>query len=118
MPVEKTIVLFRKRFSEITAVFPYLPWDSAASMTCYVHVGQHGACEMAWYHKTKAASPAEYADLKAELERYGSDESDHYVLDVRKRMPADAIKRRRAEIKRMDDARAPLKRREIGRAHV
>ena len=51
-------------------------------MTCYAHVGQHGACGLAWYYNTRSATPEEYADLKAELESppYG------YRLKVYKRM--------------------------------
>lgn len=105
----KTIVLFRvkrgKQYAgEVTAVFPCEPWSSAYDMTCYAHVGQHGACDMGWYAQTRPATPAEYADLKRELESYGSAPEDHYDLDVRQRMPADALMRRKAEMARMNAA--------------
>lgn len=58
----------RKRDPEITAVFPCEPADIAGHyMTCYVHVGQHGACGWQWYHGTRTAQPEEYASLLAEL---------------------------------------------------
>lgn len=70
-----TPVLFRisrapvKRGPEVTAVFPTEPADTAGHyMTCYSHIGQHGSCDFGWYHTTRPARPAEYADLKAELE--------------------------------------------------
>jgi len=66
-------VLFRKmkgatRRGEITAVFPTVPGtNEGGSMTCYAHVGQHGACSWGWYRATEPAKPEEYADLLAEL---------------------------------------------------
>lgn len=85
---ERTIVLFRAERSgpykgSVTAVFPYLE-ESHGLVTCYAHVGQHGACSRGWYRGTRPATPNEYADLKAELESYGPPDA-HYVLDVRKR---------------------------------
>jgi hypothetical protein len=88
---DETPVLFRAsrrkepegREAEITAVFPCEPATySGADMICFAHVGQHGGCSLGWYHTTRAATPAEYADLKAELEAapYG------YRLKVYKRM--------------------------------
>ena len=66
-----TPVIFRKdrkRNPEITAVFPCEPYDyDGRHMTCYVHVGQHGACSMAWYYGSRVAKPSEYADLLCEL---------------------------------------------------
>lgn len=53
----------------ITAVFPCEPADlDGYKMTCYAHVGQHGACDQGWLRRTRAAKPAEYADLQCELE--------------------------------------------------
>ena len=83
-----TPVLFRANRSgyfrgSVTAVFPCEPADySGNGMTCYAHIGQHGACDYGWYNTTRAATPAEYADLKAELEAqpYG------YRFKVCKRM--------------------------------
>lgn len=73
-----TPVLFRisrkpvVRGDEVTAVFPTIPGDvQGRFMTCYSHVGQHASCDFGWYHTTRPARPAEYADLKRELESIG-----------------------------------------------
>ena len=70
-PVEEgTPVLFRRsrgKNPEITAVFPCEPWDGD-NMTCYAQVGQHGACSILWYWRTRAATPEQYESLKKELE--------------------------------------------------
>lgn len=70
-----TPVLFRvhrspvKYGADVTAVFPCEPADySGDAMSCYVHIGQHGQCSLAWYYETRPAKPEEYAELKAELE--------------------------------------------------
>ncbi len=71
-----TDVVFRvERYGDfkgdVTAVFPAEPWALAEpyDCACYAHVGQHGACSRAWYRfGTRAATPEEYAPLKAELE--------------------------------------------------
>ena len=105
---EKTLVLFRAEGggpfkNNVTAVFPYEPHSNAYDMTCYQHIGQHGGCNMVWYRTTRAARPDEYADLKRELENYGPPDA-HYVLEVRQRMPPDALKRRRAVLAEMNRA--------------
>ena len=92
-------VLFRKysnrRGGEVIAIFPY---DAASydpyQCGCYVHVGQHGACDPhCVINDTRLATANEYAELKAELEskpyeyrlrvfmRYAS----RHALTVRKR---------------------------------
>jgi hypothetical protein len=63
-------VIFRKYpGGEILALFPYMI-DDRGYCSCYEHIGQHGAAD---YHhcirSTKPASPEEYAELKAELEK-------------------------------------------------
>lgn len=84
-PEHQTPVLFRKDYEasewHITAVFPTEPATiDGYTMTCYAHLGQHGACSMGWYIKTKAAKPSEYADLQKELQAIG------YNLKVYHRM--------------------------------
>lgn len=75
-PIDKLPVIFRAERSgdfkgDVTAVFPTLSWDgSGLDLTTYDHVGQHGAGSMGWYHGTRAATPAEYAPLLAELRGY------------------------------------------------
>jgi hypothetical protein len=87
---EYTPVLFRvarapvRDGADVTAVFPCLPGDNTNDtiMTCYAHIGQHSPCTYGWYCTTRPATPAEYADLFAELEAppYG------YRLKVYQRM--------------------------------
>jgi hypothetical protein len=96
-----TPVIFRadKRDGDVTAVFPTDPADyTGECMGCYAHVGQHSQCSLAWYHShTRPATPAEYADLKAELEAapYG------YRLAVYKRITREHRNAYRAELRRI-----------------
>ena len=57
--------------------------DGNGGVGCYAHLGQHSGCTRAWYYTTRPATPAEYAELKAELESepYG------YKFKVLKRWP-------------------------------
>ena len=92
----KTDVIFRKeKDGEIIALFPYSLWNFAGVITCYAHVGQHGAAD--YNHcirKSKPAKPEEYKDLFAELESLG------YNLRVIKRQSRrKSIKARLNEIK-------------------
>lgn len=69
--IEFTPVLFRKIVGgDVLAVFPTDASDMDAFLCgCYAHVGQHGSCDPAFIIQTsRPARPAEYADLKAELE--------------------------------------------------
>lgn len=78
-----TKVIFRKyrNNGDILALFPEVPADCYGKYCqSYEHVGQHGAAD---YHHciriTIAAKPAEFADLKTELESRG------YCLQIMKR---------------------------------
>lgn len=99
-----TPVLFRvhrapvKYGADVTAVFPAEPHDAQGRlMSCYVHIGQHGACGLDWYRQTRPATPAEYADLKKELESapYG------YRLQVFQRMTPGHRAAFNSEVRRM-----------------
>lgn len=103
-----TPVLFRKmtpRYGgDVLAVFP----ADAASYNvqqcgCYAHIGQHGVCDP-WHvvRHSHLATPAEYADLKAELEAapYG------YRFRVYERMQREWTEVRRAALKK-DGAKLP-----------
>lgn len=87
-PEPETPVIFRAERSgkfkgDVTAVFPCDPADAHGhSMSCFAHIGQHSGCSFEWYYTTRAATPAEYAGLKRELESapYG------YRLKVYSRM--------------------------------
>lgn len=63
---------------EVSAVFH--PLEGERDITCYAHVGQHGTATRGWYETTRAATEAESAPLKAELEGIG------YDVTVAKRM--------------------------------
>lgn len=94
-----TPVVFRaerggKFKGDVTAVFATLPADYAGfQMTCYAHVGQHSGCNMAWYLKTRAAKPHEYAKLLAELVSIG------YKPKVYRRITSDLRRAYDAELK-------------------
>lgn len=52
----------------VTAVFPTeAATDDGDRFVIYQHIGQHGAGTRGWYNLTRAATPAEYAPLLAEL---------------------------------------------------
>lgn len=106
-PILKTKVIFRiwpkRNGGEVIAIFPRdVGTNDPHTCSSYMRVGQHASCRPD--HLTallRLAKPAEYADLKAELENYGPDDA-HYVLDVQKRCArADYYERRRqiSEIK-------------------
>ncbi len=65
------------------ALFPTLTERRGGFVTSYVHNGQHGSADYAGVvATTRRARPAEYADLKRELEQIG------YCLKVVKRSPS------------------------------
>lgn len=87
----KTIFRMWLNGSGCIALFPQMPgtnaWDTCGS---YEHVGQHGAASpgLVMAH-TRPATPAEYADLKTELESIG------YNIQVASRcLHSDTLKRR------------------------
>jgi len=103
-PVMFRVARYPKKYGDgVTAVFIAEPWDEYGhKLTCYEHVGQHGACDMGWVLKiTRPATPEEYADLKAELEGipYG------YNLKVYKRQTPQHRATIKAEVERMRRAR-------------
>ena len=90
--METTIVIFRvDREGVVFALLPELPSDNYGVLcTCYQSVGQHCAAD---YHgciaESRPATPAEYADLFAELTQRG------YHLEVRHRAAPVMHERRR-----------------------
>lgn len=54
-------------------------FDVRGEATCYAHAGQHSTCHVAWFFRTRAAKPHEYAALQREMESIG------YALTVRKK---------------------------------
>ncbi len=71
-----TPVLFRvwpkSEGGSVIALFPTIPADYAGrSVQSYEHVGQHGGADLGLIHRTRPATPPEYASLKSELESIG-----------------------------------------------
>lgn len=90
----------------ITAVFPTEPaTNDGGFFTIYQHIGQHGAGSIAWYRRTRPATPEEYQDLLTELrEIYGTSHSpgDPIVeLQVVSRMTRAHLKARRDAVREM-----------------
>lgn len=78
----KTKVLFRMFQGEVLALFPAEASTVGKPQFCssYAHLGQHSAADpQGVIAGSRPATPAEYASLKAELERIG------YNLDVKRR---------------------------------
>jgi hypothetical protein len=62
---------------EVMAAFPEIPYaHTGDGRACYSHVGQHSGYDPDYLSGCFKASPAKYAELKAELESIG------YVLEV------------------------------------
>lgn len=84
---DETLVVFRKfkKGGDIIALFPTEEVNQyTRDCMSYMHIGQHGAASYnmlvsALNPPTVQATPEEYADLKAELERIG------YKLVVRRK---------------------------------
>lgn len=97
----KTKVIFRKwkESGDIIAFFPEEPGNwNATTCNSYEHYGQHGSASLDIVNDRKftvPATPDEYADLKAELERIG------YDLDIRQRYTYAMQQARFAELQRV-----------------
>lgn len=96
--IEPTAVIFRKFRAggldgPVIALFPELPGttDDATCMS-YMHIGQHGGARVSPIFSTVPATPAEYADLQAELTDIG------YNLRVCRRFTRRARAIRAAQI--------------------
>lgn len=90
-----TKVIFRKLDGEIIALFPELVGDySPYTCTCYAHIGQHSIAIAE--PLGIPATPAEYADLLAELESIGYDD-----LKVIRRFNSAHLKARREVLKEL-----------------
>lgn len=83
-------VIFRVWRGEVAAYFPTEHWDTRGSVTCYVHVGQHGGADRSWLWKGKRATPAQYADLLAELQSIYETVPDAVTLRVYQRATGKA----------------------------
>jgi len=67
---------------ELIALFPQQEQQRRGLVGSFMHIGQHGDADL-WFimQNSKPATPAEYADLKKELETHYD-----YKLNVRKRI--------------------------------
>jgi len=76
LAVSETPVVYR-RFpnGEVVALFPSLPGGQFGECLSYLHFGQHGAADYGHVVRTTGpASPADRADLQAELVQIGYDD--------------------------------------------
>ena len=92
---ESTVVIFRTdRDGNVFALFPELPADNhGVYSTCFQHVGQHSAADYYGCIATsRPATPAECADLAAELRQRG------YGLEIRKRATCAMHRRRQLAV--------------------
>lgn len=90
--METLPVVFRMYRGEVCAYFPTEKSDDAGILiTCYAHIGQHGAACRSWLTKGRPATPEEYKDLLAELrsiyEHSSGDDDPPIALKVYKRAP-------------------------------
>ena len=93
-------ILFRKaKDGEIVAIMPYeivmTGGPSLGYMWSYEHCGQHSQCHPSFVKETKPATPAEYSDLKKELEDIG------YNVKVIKRINQKKYLKKVAELRKM-----------------
>lgn len=115
---EPVPVLFRAEKSgdfkgEVTAVFPTICGTGPDDVQTFAHVGQHGTGSRAWYQTTRAATEAEAAPLRRELESAPY----HYKLTPAKRWTPRFDEIRREEWKAQRD-RARAAAQEGGRANA
>jgi hypothetical protein len=91
--MDKTVVIFRKdkpdkdgfHPNDVFALFPEEPSDLYGyECTCHQHIGGHGGADYyGCIHASRPASPEEYAELLAELEKIHDLAPDGY--EIRKR---------------------------------
>lgn len=80
-------VIFRIYRGELCAYFPSecATRGNASMITCYAHVGQHGAACTTWLQRGRIATEAEYANLLRELNGIYEEAPNPIRLEVRKR---------------------------------
>lgn len=100
MEREKLPVIFRKSAYGVTAYFPTIPADCDGCVTCYAHIGQHGAASPHMLTEGKPATPEEYNDLLHELRSIYERGPDAVQLVVRKRVTRDMAETRRREARK------------------
>lgn len=100
-------VIFKLEGKDVVAFFPAIPGTSAYDCSCFAHLGQHGSSDLGYASALKPATPAQYADLKAELERVPYE----YKLRVMRKFTKYHAAAREAAITAMENT---SKRRENG----
>jgi hypothetical protein len=99
----KTVVCFRREDNgDIVALMPEIPGTcDPYTMTCYVHIGQHGSACMDYVRdSTKPATEAEYRPLLRELENIG------YTVRVIRRIGPEYLRIRETELRRVEGRRS------------
>lgn len=76
-------VIYRMSRGEVVAAIGGYECNPCKVMT-YMHIGQHGEADRAWFTNLKAARPDQYAELHKELK--GIYEVDGDTLVIMKRM--------------------------------
>jgi hypothetical protein len=77
--MSKTQVIFKKSPGADSEIIAFFDPQGYHKIPYYAHIGQHGEVSPSYFRMCSKATPEEYADLKAELERIG------YDLEVRQR---------------------------------
>jgi hypothetical protein len=93
-PVDVIFRVWKTDATDVFALFPGLAGTMQLhTCTCYQHVGQHSSADLAGCMRaSRAATEAEYAPLKRELERRG------YVLNVVLRTTARHLRERAKQL--------------------
>jgi hypothetical protein len=75
------------------------PGEGAHDFTVYAHMGQHSSGTRGWYNRTRAATPAEYASLLAEIKRIYERGQDPVRLQIVERFTKhhDSERRKNAQ---------------------
>lgn len=72
--MKRTTVIFRKfKEGDIVAIFPY-DIEHGYYVNSYMHIGQHGSCDIGIVYTTKLATEEEYKPLLNELISIGYDD--------------------------------------------
>ena len=84
---DQTRVIFKKEkgSTDVIAFLLDVP-SNWGNVVCYAHVGQHSEASLGYARECKPAAPAEYADLKRELEVIG------YSLVIRRKFPSGFVR--------------------------
>lgn len=95
-PPDVLPVIFRIWCGDVIALFPTRRPDSVTEPLCmsYQHVGQHGHASLALTQEGRPATPAEYADLMAEIRSIYEAEGDCVLKVIRRRPPVGYVPRR------------------------